>query len=86
MLSQVKPAQNELNFKLEVLKDRRAILRFDKPTKFTQDIKNLINISRKTKHKIIDLSLVSGNTDLVNENLEDWKVTRVTPTEIEITI
>ena len=47
-------------------------------------MKKLINDSRNSKYRILDLTLVSSNTDLVNENLEDWEVTRMTPTEIEI--
>ena len=83
-LSEVKPAENQLKFKLEVLKDARVMLRFDKPTDFTKDIKNLINISRTTKYPILSLSLISSDGDLVNSNLDDWVVSRVTPNEIEI--
>ena len=47
-LSQMESPPNELRFKLEALKDQRAILRFDKPTDFIYDIKKLINIGRQS--------------------------------------
>ena len=63
-----------------------ATLSLDKETDFSADIMDRINDSRFDTNRILDLSLYSLDSEIVNENLEDWWVERVTSTEFQIAL
>ena len=82
--SLIEPDSNTVSFELELLRDSKAILRLDKPTNFSSDIRELINKSRKKAYRLLSIFVISPYRDKVNAKLRDWEVTSVTPTEIEI--
>ena len=45
---------------------------------------DLINETRYGRHRIIDLHLYSEYQEEIDENLEDWQVTNMTATRIDI--
>ena len=69
---------------MEIKSDYRAILVLDKATDFHEDMIDLINNTRKSQFRVLDLHLISEYTETIDENLTDWEVVSMSATEIEI--
>ena len=53
---------------------------------YSANMIDLINNSRYTKSKLISMHLESEGAEEIDENLENWEVTSITPTVIEFSL
>ena len=48
------------------------------------DFTEIVEASRNTTNKILDLMMIEGDTNNVDENLIGWKLVSATPSKLEI--
>ena len=67
----------------KVLRDSKAQLEFSESIEFQDNLMELINEKRYSNERIIDLHMYSETFRLMDENLEDWRLSTISSTLFE---